>query len=154
METQRLGGNALKRTMELLGLILALLILAGCAGEKSETSAGKPISFEPELAADLQEQVKNLERVEDCVLVVYDQKVSAAVQVSGLDRLHLKAVRENVHHFLSEALKNDYTVYVTTDKKLYRSLQEITRLKLKNLPKREAQNLGRRLEKINQDMQG
>ncbi len=138
----------------LVTLVLFMLLLAGCAGEKPEASVGKAVSFQPELAENLRQQVKKLEWIKDCALVVYDQKVSAAVQVSGLDRLRLKTVRKKVHEFLSEALGEDYDVYVTTDKKLYRSLQDIAEGKLKNLPQEKAAELGQRLEKINQDMQG
>lgn len=137
---------------------LLLLLTAGCGGQKSPSQkpqsgqTGKQAQVNPGLAEKVKEEAKTVKGVKDSTAVVIDNEISLAVKVKGFDRLHLKPIREEVSKKIGETNKG-YTVHVTSDKKLFAQLQQMER-QIKDQKAPPAEELRKRVKKINEDMQG
>ncbi len=121
-------------------LCLIIGIMAGCAvvelpQRKPHAQVGQ-VSGPPHTHAELSEQVEEVARVvqgvkESTALVMNDQ-IAVAVKVTGFDRLHLQAIRQNLNNQV-ERIAPGYDVHVTTDKKLFAQLQMLKE-QIKNAP--------------------
>jgi len=141
-------------------VILALsVVAAGCAmkapaknQQQQESPGEKQISVDPVLSEKVKQAAKTVNGVEDSTAVVINNEISAAVKVSGFDRLRLKSIRQEVHKKIKET-GSDYKVNVTTDKKLFAGLQQIE----KQISAGQAQSMTaiqKKVDKINKDMRG
>lgn len=144
--------------LRILLLLLLMITLGACS--TAQTKDAKPsdktveeLAFHPDFATQIQKQITSVEGVEDGVVLVLKNEISAAIKVSGFQRLHLKSIKEKVHKTIKQ-MAEDYTVHVTADKKLFRSLQEMDQ-QLKDIPQgQKATGIQERFDKINKDMQG
>lgn len=141
-------------------VILALsVVAAGCAmkapaknQQQQESQGEKQISVDPGLAEKVKQAAKTVNGVEDSTAVVINNEISAAVKVSGFNRLRLKSIRQEVHKKIKET-GSDYKVNVTTDKKLFAGLQQIE----KQISTGQVQlmtGIQKKVDKINKDMRG
>jgi hypothetical protein len=144
----------------LLISLLVTAVAAGCANpgkpqKKPQQQAGQEeqlIQINPGLAEKVKEKAKTVPGVDESVAVVIDKDISAAVKVSGFDRLRLKSIREEVHGKIME-LAPGYEVHVTSDKKLFSELQKIeTQINRKHYV--SPSGIKSRVDKINNDMKG
>jgi len=118
---------------------------AQAGGDRKE----KQVQTDPALAAEVKETAKFVQGVKDCTAVVVNQNISAAIKVTGFDRFKLKSIKEKVHNKI-KTLGQNYEVHVTSDKKLFKELQQIEK-QIKEQQK--VQDLQQKVEKINKDMQ-
>jgi len=143
-----------------IAVILALSVMtAGCAmqapaknPQQQESQGEKQINVDPGLAEKVKQAAKTVKGVEDSTAVVINNEISAAVKVSGFDRLRLKSIRQEVHKKIKET-GGDYKVNVTTDKKLFAGLQQIE----KQISAGQVQSMTeiqKKVDKINKDMRG
>jgi hypothetical protein len=142
-------------------VVLALLLLpTGCGELKKPSQKPRPqegggerqAQVNPGLAEKVKETAKTVKGVEDSAAVAIDNEISLAVKVKGFNRLRLKPIREEVSKKIREANKG-CAVHVTSDKKLFAMLREMeNQIKAQKAPPGE--ELWRRLQKINEDMQG
>lgn len=145
----------------LTAAVLSLLLLsAGCAAQDSPSRQPQPeaaqgtteVRISPELAEKARETAKTVKGVEDSTAVAINHEISVGIKVKGFDRFRLKPIREEVHQKIKE-LNKDYTIQVTSDKKLFAQLQQIER-QIKDQKAQSPAELQKRLKKINKDMQG
>jgi hypothetical protein len=111
-------------------LCLIICIMAGCAmvelpQRKPQVQMGQ-VSGAPHIHTELSEQVEEVARdvqgVKESTALVINDQIAVAVKVTGFDRLHLKAIRQNLNNQV-ERIAPGYDVHVTTDKKLFAQLQ-------------------------------
>lgn len=149
-------------TMLSLFIVMASLFLGGCS-QKEETSSKEQknytedVNFDPELAQKIKQEVEKVDGIEESITVVLEKKISTAVKVTGFDRLKLKSIRQEVHNKIKsivEKEKENYEIHVTSDKKLFKSIEEVYKASQKEISKEESINLKKKLDKINEDMQG
>ncbi|MBC9784568.1 YhcN/YlaJ family sporulation lipoprotein [Heliobacterium chlorum] len=109
--------------------ILVMAVTAGCVPQQQRLltppsiSNQKPMLY-PAVAAEVKEAVKTVDGVEDSTAVVIDKDISTALKVTGFDRLRLKTIRGSIEKKLKESYPG-YEVHVTTDKKMFKQLQQI-----------------------------
>lgn len=139
-------------------VLLALSVMvAGCGmqapAQKPQQSQGeKQVSFDPRLAEKVKQAAKTVKGVEESTAVVINDKISAAVKVSGFNRLRLNSIRQEVHRKINET-SGGYKVNVTTDKKLFSLLRQIE----KQISAGQVQSktdIQKKIDKINKDMRG
>lgn len=99
------------------------------------------------------EAAKSVPGVEEATSVVMDNNISTAIKVTGFDRLKLKSIKEEVHQKTRE-LGQDYQVNVTSDKKLFKILQEIEKSLTQKGQTTAPESVYKKVEKINEDMRG
>lgn len=142
-------------------LLLLSLLVFGCAQmnapaqkpeQNQQNQQAEQIIVDTELAEQAKNTAKSVKGVEDATSVVIDRKILTAIKVSGFDRLKLKSIKEEVHAKIKK-LNKDYTVLVTSDKKLFKQLQEIEK-QLNTTPKESLTEIKKRVDKINKDMHG
>ena len=141
-------------------VILALsVVAAGCAmkapaknQQQQESQGEKQISVDPGLAEKVKQAAKTVNGVEDSTAVVINNEISAAVKVSGFNRLRLKSIRQEVHKKIKET-GSDYKVNVTTDKKLFAGLQQIEK-QISTGQVQSMTGIQKKVDKINKDMRG
>ncbi|GAB6157247.1 hypothetical protein JCM39194_04470 [Desulfotomaculum varum] len=146
----------MKNALKIYVLILLCLSLTGCqtiASKKPEVNTGyQTVECNLELAEQAKQAALSVKGVEDAVVVAVNKNISAAIKVSGFNRLKLQSIKQEVHRKIA-GLDKQYEVHVTSDKKLFSQLQAIE-TQIKASPDRPAADLLPRLEKINQDMHG
>lgn len=123
-------------------------------GQQSQQTelAAKQVKVDPEIAAQAKEAALAVDGVEEATTVAMDGTISTAIKVTGFDRFKLKSIRQAVHKNI-RALGNEHNVMVTTDKKLFKQLQEIEN-QVKGAPQEELPKLKKNFEKINKNMHG
>ena len=146
----------MQKSTSITFLVVIFLLLTACSAgsQKSQTpSAKSPAAADLELAAVVEEVVQKHEAVDEVVAVVLNKHISTAFKVSGFHRLRLKQIRREVNDLIQEAVPSEYTVHITTDKRLIRDLKKVARdIKANDgiaLPQTHDE-----LEKINKDMHG
>ncbi|CCO07322.1 YhcN/YlaJ family sporulation lipoprotein [Desulforamulus hydrothermalis] len=146
----------MKTVLKIFLLFLLCLSLTGCQttpGKKPEVNTGcQAAECNPELAEQAKQAALSVKGVEDAVVVAVNKNISAAIKVTGFNRLKLQSIEQEVHRKIA-GLDQQYEVHVTSDKKLFSQLQAIEK-QIKASPDRPAADLLPRLEKINQAMQG
>lgn len=142
-------------TFILLGM---MIISLGCQMQTNKKPAQepakkeKPVQIEPELAERAKEAALTVKGVESSTAVVIDKSISTGIKVSGFDRLRLDAIKKEVHNKIT-AINDEYQVHVTSDKKLFKELQDIEKqITKKNL--RTTTELHKKVEGINEAMKG
>lgn len=141
-------------------IVLSLLILmAGCGMEKSPskkpqqvTHGKEQVQINPEIAEKVKQTAKTVRGVEESAAVVVNKEISIAIKVSGFNRLRLKSIKEEVHKKIKE-LNKGYTVHVTSDKKVFRQLQQIEK-EINGSHRNSLSDIQKKVNKINKDMQG
>lgn len=135
--------------------LLVVLMLMGCATAKKPQPKQGMVNEDITVDANLAQQVKELaltvSGVKNATAVVINKEMSVAVKVSGFDRLRLKAIRQELHDKIKKQ-HQEYTVHVTTDKKLFKELQNLEQQI--NSDKAMSPSLKEKVNKINQDMHG
>ena len=140
--------------------MLSLLLLAsyGCGAnpkfktQNEVTQNESQIQFDPELAQKVKESVKQIKGVQDSTAVVVNKDIPVAIKVKGFDRLHLKSIRQDVQKVIKGSNK-DYSVYVTSDKKIFAQLLQIEK-KITDQEVQSKTDIMARIKKIIKDMQG
>ncbi|MEG6523790.1 YhcN/YlaJ family sporulation lipoprotein [Desulfotomaculum sp. 1211_IL3151] len=142
-------------TFVLLGMMILSL---GCQmqstkkPEQKSAKKEKSVQIEPELAEKAKKAALTVKGVEASTAVVIDKNISTGIKVSGFDRLRLDSIKKEVHSKMSE-INDEYQIHVTSDKKLFKELQEIEKkITEKNL--RTTTELHKKVEGINKDMNG
>lgn len=141
-------------TFMLLGLLVFSLGCQVQPNKKPEQQGKKEksVQIEPDLAEKAKAAALTVKGVESSTAVVIDKKISAAIKVTGFDRLRLESIKEEVHSKLT-AINDQYQVYVTSDKKLFKELQDIEKqIKKDNL--HTTTELHKKVEEINENMKG
>lgn len=140
-------------------IIALLLLTTGCqmqAAKKNQPSQAKPsekpVQINSDLAAQAKEAAKSVKGVEHSTAVVIDKNISTGIKVSGFDRLRLKSIKEDVHKKV-KALSKEYKVHVTTDKKLFKELQDIEK-QINSKEVKSPSELKIKVDEINKDMNG
>lgn len=138
-------------------VILSVFILTtGCGIPAKKLQSAQSVNqneqqiqiIEPELSEKVKEVANTVKGVEESTAFVINKNISVAVKVSGFDRLRVKPIKNQVQKKVEEMNKN-YKVHVTSDKKLYKQLQQIERGWQGGwLP-----DIQEKMNKINKDMQ-
>lgn len=145
----------MKLFSRILMILLLLLFITACQSKpekKPQSQQGeKTVQVDDAMAEKAKEQAMSVAGVEDAVAVVMDKDISSAVKVSGFDRLRLKGIREEVHQKI-RTLDEDYQVHVTSDKKLFKGLQDIK----KSVQGKSSapESVHKQLEELNKAMKG
>lgn len=142
-------------------IILSLLMLTvGCSmqdsplrkpqSEQQVSQDEKQIQINPELAEKAKGTARMVKGVKDSTAVVIDKEISIAINVNGFNRLRIKPIKEEVHNKIKEFNK-DYNVYVTSDKKLFKQLQQIEN-QTNSPQEKQLIDIQKKVKKINKDM--
>lgn len=146
-------GDVMKKSMVWL---LIIMMLVGCATAKKpqpkQEVANKDITVDTGLAQQVKRMALTVPGVQNATAVVINKEMSVAVKVSGFDRLRLKSIREETHHKITKQ-HQEYTVHVTTDKKLFRELENLEQ-QINSDKTLSPPLLQDKVKKINQDMHG
>jgi hypothetical protein len=142
---------------------LMFTILTGCALERSEQpklqaeaqSAQDPQCIPtPTRHFDHEEKaemiVKQVDGVDQVIVVFIDNEMNVALQVSNFNRLKLKAIRKKSAQSLKGPFPED-NIHVTTDSKIF---NELKKLKGQEWSKEKACAHKKKLKKIEKDMKG
>jgi uncharacterized membrane protein len=121
--------------------------------EQARQGGQEQAQFDPELAEKVKRAVKAVEGVEDSTAVVINKDISAAIKVTGFNRLQLKKIKEEAYKKIKNA-NHGYTVRLTSDKKLFSLIQKAEGDAGKNPRGDEAREIKQQVDKINQDMRG
>lgn len=143
-----------------LNILLLVISLVGCGlnspakkpQDQSPNQQIKQVQFDPQLANDIKKQIKTINGVKDYTVVVMNKEISAAIKVTGFHRFRLKSIKEEVHQKIKD-MNKDYTVRVTSDKKLFKELRQIEK-QVEASPQKAPPDMPLQLHKINEDMQG
>ena len=112
----------------------------------------KQIQINPELAERAKKTAETVKGVKESTAVVINNEISIAIKVSGFNRLRLKPIKVEVHDKIKEFNK-DYNVYVTSDKKLFKQLQQIEK-QINGPQEKSLTDIQKKVKKINKDIQG
>ncbi|ABO49992.1 hypothetical protein Dred_1462 [Desulforamulus reducens MI-1] len=140
-------------------LLTALLILSlGCQTqaskkpEQQQSKQEKPVQIDRDFAQRLKRAALTVNGVESSTAVVIDKNISIGIKVSGFDRLRMESIKKEVHNKVTK-LNGGYEVHVTSDKKLFKELQDVEKTITKeNI--HTTTDLQKKVEKINKDMKG
>lgn len=124
----------------------------GQANQKMSTGETKQPQINPGLAKTIRQSAERMPEVEESTAVILDKDISLAVKVTGFDRLRLKKIKKDV----SEEIKKvapDHKMHITTDKKLFKYIQDIEE-ELDGPQPPSAAEIKSRVDKINKDMHG
>jgi len=153
------NGNLSKAIFLLLCLILSL---TGCQSstiqkaspktQSKQSSSVQNVHFKPTLSTESVRIANKVKGVENSVAVVLDQDISVALKVTGLDRFRLKNIKKEVHQQINKGISGPYTIHITTDKKLYKSLETLHQEL--NKGSKSPDHYKKHFKKINEDMHG
>lgn len=142
-----------------VSFFLFAFLLGGCNQQAQETPKPEgPLPMARHQATDLQRMkaAKKLAqqdgRVEEATTVIIEKDLSVGLKVENFNRLFLRDIRKDVFHQLRRTFPQ-YQVHVTTDNKLFDSLQKMESELQKNPPLSPA-SAREKLRKINEDMKG
>ncbi|AEG60807.1 YhcN/YlaJ family sporulation lipoprotein [Desulforamulus ruminis] len=139
-----------------MAALLLFLFTTGCSLQGPQQKPQEPPVKQVQINAELAEKVKStaqsVKGVEDSTTVVVNQEISTAIKVSGFDRFRLQSIKEEVHQKIASFNKG-YTVYVTSDKKLFKLLQDLDK-QIKEQQTPSLPTIKKKLDKINKDMHG
>lgn len=143
-------------------MIILVMLAAGCSlqGEslrkaQPEQQAGldeQQVQADTELGEKAKKAAETVKGVKESTAVALNREITAAVKVSGFDRLRLKSIKRETHDKIKE-LNKDYNVFVTTDKKLFFQLKQIEG-QINASGQQELTEILKRVKRINRDMQG
>ncbi len=138
-----------------IAAISFLFFSPGCSAQKSPMPKSPVIpneivKVEPGLAKKAKETAKSIPGVADSTAVAYDKNVSVGLKVSGFDRFRLDSIKKEAHDKIKSDI-NNIEVHVTTDKKLYKQLQELEQQINGENPPPPAE-VAQKVEKINEQM--
>ena len=148
----------MKRLIQLTLSFLLIFAMAACQAQPEKKPQEQPKSEKQvRVDLDLAEQAKkvalSVPGVEDATSVVLEQTISTGIKVSGFDRLRLKSIKEEVHQKTKE-LAQDYEVDVTSDKKLFKGIQDIEKDLVQKGQTTAPEAVYKKIEKIDEDMKG
>lgn len=153
----------MKRTLWLIFTVIFLISGCGTATKGQQNPPGPPVqqtkSQGPSISLGTAREAKATaqqdKRVDAATAVAIEKDLSVALKVSNFNRLYLKDIRQNVHQSLRDQFPA-YTVYVTTDSKLFSELEKLQKEMRKNRPSQPSQvkTYEKKLQKINDDMKG
>lgn len=124
----------------------------GQAAQQMSPGETKQPQVDPGLAKIIKQSAEKVPEVEESAAVILDKDISLAVKVTGFDRLQLKKIKKDVSEEIKKAAP-DYKVHITTDKKLFKYIQDIEK-ELKGPQPPAAAEIKSRVDKINKDMHG
>ena len=131
------------------------LLLVGCGGQKAKLAqieTTTPEAFRLDLSNFLGSSAKKVDGVDDAVAVVMDKEASVALKVTGFDRFRLKPIKKEVSRRLKGYVSKDFKLRVTTDKKIYKELNNLKQEAVKK--KKPSIELTKQFRKIQKDMRG
>jgi len=146
------------------GFVLLFVILTACQSspqqskqEPAHTSA-KTLNtqqntlYNPGLSKQAEQTAKKIKAIDDAIAVVLDKDISMAVKVTGFDRFKLRSIKKELHEEIKKQVDKQYTIHITTDKKIYKELSTLqSKLKAGSITPEEQK---KKFEKINKDMHG
>lgn len=146
----------MEKTKIFLVLLLFFLICSGCgtqifSNQDKPQKSGEEAKANPQLAAEIQEITQSVKGISESTSVVVDKNISIAIKVKGFQRLRLDSIKKEVHSRVSAKVPKNYQIYLTSDKKLFKELQEIEQKigkKNGNIPPYQAQ----KIKTINDEM--
>jgi len=149
--------------MKAIFLLLCLIFaITGCqtstiqkASPKSElnqSNAKQNVNFKPTLSTESVRIANKVKGVDDSIAVVIDKDISVALKVTGFDRFRLKNIKKEVHQQINKGISGPYTIHITTDKKLYKSLETLHQELIKE--NKTPNHLIKHFKQINEDMHG
>ncbi|MFD1425321.1 hypothetical protein JOD24_000033 [Kroppenstedtia sanguinis] len=134
-------------------------ILSGCNQQAQETpKPEKPLPLAQHQATDPQrmDAAKKIARqdgrVKEATAVIIKKDLSVGLKVENFNRFFLKDIRKTVFHRLRKTYPQ-YQIHVTTDHKLFDSLQKME-TELREQPPLNPTSAQKKLRKINTDMKG
>jgi len=139
-------------------IILLTIILVGCSpsaqrAKSQQPKARTPIESDLALAHSVTQSVERHKAVDQAVTVILDKDISVAIKVSGFDRLRLKQIREEVNDLIRQMVGEDYSIHITTDKRIFRDLKEVAQ-QLKDSNGIASPQIQNQVDQLNQDMHG
>lgn len=138
----------------LIYLVTLLMIFSMGCDKTQPPPAQKQLSGFTQLPANqatrINKMVNRIDGVDDVTTVISNKYISTGIKVTGLDRWNLKSIKSRAHAMINRSYPG-YTVYLTSDKKLFKELNDIE-VDLTN--GKPVKNLPNRLKKINQKMNG
>lgn len=152
----------MKFILKVIVFSLILSVTVGCSTQNPSIKKPQPeqqlvqdekqIQINTELAEKAKKTAETVKGVKESTAVVINNEISIAIKVSGLDRLRLKLIKVEVHDKIKEFNK-DYNVYVTSDKKLFKQLQQIEN-QIRGEQDKPLIDIQKKVNKINKDMHG
>lgn len=150
----------MKIILKVIVFSLILSVAAGCGTLNSSLKKTQPeqqlsqdekqIQINTELAEKAKKTAETVKGVKESTAVVINNEISIAIKVSGFDRLRLKPIKVDVDDKIKEFNK-DYNVYVTSDKKLFKQLQQIEN-QIREEQDKPLIDIQKKVNKINKDM--
>ena len=116
----------------IVAVILSTVLSAGCSQTsppikprpEDRPKANQQIDIDTQRAAAVKAAAKKAKEVEDSTAVVVDRDIAAAVKVSGFNRLRIKSIRNQARQRIKSS-NPGFRVYLTSDKKLFKQLQQL-----------------------------
>ncbi len=146
----------MKRTSRDLIIIVIALLMLGCSSTSSQQNTNdtrEAKKADLNISTQVEKIVAGHQGVADAVAVTVDENISLAIKVTGFQRLRLVQIRREVNDLIKNEFPEDYTLHLTTDKRLIRDLARINETIRANNGMVEGQTQ-RELEKLNKDMHG
>jgi len=124
----------MKKILSLILVLIMMLVSAGCGKSsppikphpENRPKAGQQITIDPLRGEKVKAAVRKVKEVEDSTAVVVDQDIAAAIKVSGFNRLRIESIRNQARQKIKSA-NPGFRVYLTSDKKLFKQLQQLER---------------------------
>ncbi len=152
----------MKIILKIIAFNLILSMMAGCSTQNPSFKRPQPelqliqdekqIQISTDLAEKVKKTAETVKGVKESTAVVINDEISIAIKVSGFDRLRLKPIKVEVHDKILEFNK-DYNVYVTSDKKLFKQLQQLEN-QIRGEQDKPLIDIQKKVNKINKDING
>lgn len=139
------------------------MFIAGCAmpggpakkpqSEQQGSQTQQEVQLNPILAERVKAIAQGVKGVDASTAVVVDKDISIGLKVSGFDRLRLRSIKEDVHKKVRE-LTEEHKIHISTEKKIFKQLQEMEQEMLAPQGRQSLQEMKKRLDEINKKMHG
>ncbi|WP_059103651.1 YhcN/YlaJ family sporulation lipoprotein [Shouchella shacheensis] len=143
------------RKQKLVVFFLLLAVLTGCQGQEDARATAFKLDNDSTMNQAASDKAKDellkMEEVTSVRGVEHNGNLYMDVHVKQKDRFHLQDIRQRGHDRL-KTLYPDANIHVSTDKKVYKELEDIEeKLKANQL---DSQGLKKEIDKIEDDMKG
>lgn len=137
-------------------------ILTGCGtstiqkappkSQSEKSSSIQSIDYKPDVSTQSVRIANKVKGVDNSVAVAIDKDISIALKVTGFQRFRLRNIKQEVQQQVKKGVADSYKIHITTDKKLYQSLETLKQEL--NKGKKEPDHMLKHFKKINDDMHG